>query len=219
MASVQSSDIFLLSLAYQSFFDEMYSSLIDSIRNSFQMKRAKTAKGAIQYLLMNSPKAILVTDEGLAKAEHVPVLDLVVSYVRNGGLMIAGFHFPNFTAMGDFDKFFNEGFGLPWKYGDYHRTNFGFNHSCSLPATVVSNSFPPPYSMKAVHIKNAEPHEKIFVPITGAKTQSLVFPPEEVDQTQAAVVGTKVGDGFIVYIGDVNSEKESFDITRRLCGI
>jgi hypothetical protein len=37
-------------------------------------------------------------------------------------------------------------------------------------------------------------------------TQSNVFPPEYVDQAQAAVVGAKVGNGYLVYIGDVNAE-------------
>ena len=36
--------------------------------------------------------------------------------------------------------------------------------------------------MKVLHIKNARPHENIFVPVADAITQSHVFPPEYVDQ-------------------------------------
>lgn len=219
MVSVQPSEILLVSLAYQSFFDETYSSLIDTLRSSVRLKRAKTANGVMQYLATNSPKVILVTDEGLTQAKNSAVLDRVISNVRNGGLVIVGFHFPSFTQMDDFDKFFNEGFGLPWKHGDYHRTIFQFNPSCSLPAGVAPNSFPAPYSMKVLHVKDAKPHERIFIPITHAMTQSHVFPPEYVDQTQAAVVGSRVEDGYIVYAGDVNPEKGSFDVILRLCGL
>ena len=219
MVSVQRSTILLISLAYREFFDEMYSSLLESLRSSVQLKRAKTANGVLRYLATNSPKVILVTDEGLTKAKNSAVLDRVISYLRNGGLVIVGLHFTGFTRMDVFDKFFDQGFGLPWKHGDYHRTTFQFNPSCSLPTGVASNSFPAPYSMKVLHVKDAEPHEKIFVPINDAMTQSHVFPPEFVDQTQAAVVGTRVEDGYIVYAGDVNNEKESFDVILRLCGL
>ena len=217
MGSIQRPEIVLLSLAYQSFFDETYSSLIGSLRSSFQLKRAKTANGVIRYLATNNPKAILVTDEGLTKTRNGAVLDRVVSYVHNGGLVIVGLSFTSFTQLDDFDKFFKDGFGLPWRSGDYHRTTFQLNPSCSLPANLALNSFPAPYSMKVLHVKHAEPHQKIFVPITDAMTQSHVFPPEYVDQTQAAVVGTKIGEGFMIYIGDVNAEKGSLDIILHLC--
>ena len=219
MASAHRPEIVLLSLAHQSFFDEMYSSLIDTFHRSVDLKRAKTASGAIRYLATNRPKVIIITDEGLTKAKNSEVLDQVIAYLRNGGLVIVGFHFTCFTPMDVFDEFFSEGFGLPWKHGDYHRTTFQFNSLCSLPTDVASNSFPEPYSMKVLHVKDAEPHEKIFVPTTNARTQSHVFPPEYVDQTQAAVVGTRVGDGYMAYVGDVNGETGSDDVILRLCGL
>ncbi len=38
-------------------------------------------------------------------------------------------------------------------------------------------------------------------------TQSHVFPSEYVNQAQAAVVGAKLGNGYMVYLGDVNAEE------------
>lgn len=221
MVSIQRPEILLLSLAYQPFFDEMYSSLLENFRRSAQLKRSKTARGVLRYLTTNLPKVIIVTDEGLTRGENSAVLDRVLSYVRNdGGLVIVGLHFTSFTQMDVFDKFFTEGFGLAWKHGNYHRTTFQLNPSCLLPDGMASkDSFPAPYSMKVLHIKGAAPHEKIFAPIPNAMTQSHVFPPEYVDQTQAAVVGTRVGDGYVVYIGDVNPEKGSEDVILRLCGL
>jgi hypothetical protein len=219
MDSVDRPEILLLSLAFRSFFDESNASLIDNLYKSARLKRAKTASGAIQYLEANNPSSILVIDEGLTMAENRAVLDKVVSYVRNGGLVIIGLHFPCFTNMITFDKFFNETFSLPWRHGDYHRTSFQLNPSCSLPTGAASNSLPAPYSMKALHVKDAQPHEKIFVPVANATTQSHVFPPEYVDQSQAAVVGAKVGNGYLAYIGDVNSEEGSDNIILSLCGL
>ena len=72
--------------------------------------------------------------------------------------------------------------------------------------------------MKVLHVKDARPHEKVFVPIPNAQTQSHVFPPGHVDQSQAAVVCGKVGNGFLAYIGDVNGETGSKSVVLALCG-
>jgi hypothetical protein len=118
-----------------------------------------------------------------------------------------------------FDKFFGEAFGLPWVHGDYHRTNFQFNPSSTLPENVTSASLPAPFSMKVLHVKNARPEEKIFIPVPEAMTQSHVFPPSYIDQTQSAVVGAKFGDGYVAYVGDVNGEQGSNKVILSLCGL
>jgi hypothetical protein len=212
-------EILFLSLAFQSYLDEAYSSLIDDLDKHACLKRAKAAAGAIRYLEANNPKAILVTDEGLTKAKNRSVLDKVVPYLWNGGLVIIGLHFPHFTTRDVFDKFFGSAFGLSWLRGDYHRTDFQFNPSSTLPANVASASLPAPFSMKVLHVTNARPEEKIFVPVPEATTQSHVFPPSHVDQAQAAIVGAKVGDGYVAYVGDVNGEEGSNKVILSLCGL
>jgi hypothetical protein len=114
MASNERPEILLLSLAFQSFLDQTYLSLIDGLDKGAHLKRAKSANGAIRYLEANNPKAILVTDEGLTARENGVVFEKVKTYIQNGGMAIIGLHFPNFTNMDVFDKFFSEGFGLPW---------------------------------------------------------------------------------------------------------
>ncbi|KAL4778154.1 hypothetical protein BJX76DRAFT_366668 [Aspergillus varians] len=141
----------------------------------------------------------------------------VESYIHNGGLAIVGLHFPNFTTMDKFTNFFSV-FGLPWTNGDYHRSSFEFNPACSLPNSAAPSSFPAPYSMKVLHIKNAKPHEKVFVPDQGAQTQSLVFAAESVDHSQAAVTAARLGEGYLVYCGDVNGEVGSNRFMLALCG-
>ena len=138
----QHSEILLLSLAFQNFLDDTYSTLIKSLDESTKLKRAKSSSDAIRYLETHTPKAILVTDEGLTETTNKAVLEKVQSYVKNGGLVILGLHYPNFTRMDVFDKFFGEGFGLSWQHGDYHRTTFRFNPSCILPASAVKDSIP-----------------------------------------------------------------------------
>ena len=83
--------------------------------------------------------------------------------------------------MNVFDRFFNETFDLPWQHSDYHRTEFQLNPSYSLPLGVALNKLPILYSMKVLHVKNAQPNEKIFVLVPNAMTQSNIFPPKYVD--------------------------------------
>ncbi|PQE31256.1 triacylglycerol lipase protein [Rutstroemia sp. NJR-2017a WRK4] len=202
MASVNRPEILLLSLVCQPWFDESYSALIDKLHESAKLKRVKAVDAAIRYLDGNNPAVVLVTDEGLTDPENKAVLEKLVS----------------FTTMDAFDDFFGA-FDLPWKRGDYHRTDFEFHPSCVLPAGATPSSFPAPYSMKVLHVRNAQPREKIFIPVPDAQSQSHVFAPAFVDRTQAAVVGATLGNGYLAYIGDVNAEAESNRVLISLCGL
>jgi len=219
MNSAARPQVLLLSLAYWAAFDDIYTAFIDKLSESAQIKRAKDPNAAIRFLDDNIPKTIIITDQGLNEKKNKHVLDRVVSYVRSGGTVVVGFHFPNFTNGNEFDAFF-KAFGLPWVRGDYHRTDFQVNPSCTLPANVLPTSLPPPYSMKALHVDKARPEEKVYVPADGARVQSHVFPATPVsDASQAAVAVAKIGEGYLVYIGDVNSEMESAEVVLKFCGL
>jgi hypothetical protein len=91
MASVDRPEILLLSLAFQSFLDESYSSLIDNLYRSALLKRAKTASGTINYLEANNPRAILVTDEGLTKTKNRVVREKVVLRISAQSLLLPSY--------------------------------------------------------------------------------------------------------------------------------
>jgi len=219
MASAEKPEILLLSLAYLEFLDEIYAPLFNRLLEVAHVKRAKSASGALRTLADTNFKAIIITDQGLTESnpETREVVAKIKAYIENGGRVILGLHFPCFMPIDKFSGFF-ESFGLPWKNGDYHRTTFQINPSGLLPESVELSSLPKLFSMKAVHIKNAEPQEKICIPIEGAVTQSHVFPPEYVDQAQAGAVGAKLGRCYLIYCGDVNGEKGSNQLILALCG-
>jgi hypothetical protein len=195
--------LLLLSLAAEDYFNQQYASLINALNDRTNLKKAKTSVGAIRFLESNIPSAIIVTDHGLTQPANKAVIEKIITYVRAGGLVIVGLHFPQFTNVAAFKSFFRN-FGLPWEAADYTSNQFRFNVGCELPknATPIAIS---PYRMKALHVKNALPREKIIVPVER--------------QAQAAVVGAKVGEGFVVYAGDVNSGDESDRVILSLCGL
>jgi hypothetical protein len=211
--------ILLLCLSYRDFLDEVYATLFNKLLEVAHIKRAKTASAAISALDSTTFKAIIIADEGLTERDAATreVFTRVKSYIKNGGLAIAALQFPSFTTMDKFTAFFRA-FGLPWKHGDYHRTTFQLNPAATLPESTEPASLPGPFSMKVLHIQNARPQEKIFLPVEGAMVQSRVFAPAYVDRSQAAVVGARIGSGHLVYCGDVNGEDGSNQLLLALCG-
>ena len=52
----------------------------------------------------------------------------------------------------------------------------------------------------------------MYRPCLDSVTQSRVFPPEPVDPSETAVALTKIGEGWLGYVGDVNNEQGSQDV-------
>jgi hypothetical protein len=163
------------------------------------------------YLIADSFPAVLVTDEGLADEQNKVVLEKLVTYVRNGGRVIIGFHFSTFVQWTDAEKIFAV-FGLPWKSGDYTRHDCYLSPECVLPPDTSKASFPTSYYMKAVFIRDARNHEKLLIP----KPEDGALPVTM--KTQAAVAGAKVGMGYLFYIGDINPGEEFDKVVLALSG-
>ncbi len=227
--------ILFLSLSIQPFFDKSYLKLFKMLcEEELIINRAKTADHALELLAQTTFLVILVTDEGITEEKNAKVLEKVLEYLKGGGLVIIGQHFPAFvTDMDVFDKFFNEKLELPWRHGDLQRTSFMFNSGCALPKETFEDAMPDgPFSMKARQIRDARVEEKIFVPVpTGPRGSDSLdydsehtidkfkgFPVGYMEQAQAAVACAKVGQGSLVYIGDTNKETDTYIIIMALLG-
>lgn len=80
-------------------------------------------------------------------------------------------------------------------------------------------------------VEHAEEHQKIFVPVPVDGTRPLVLDAScdpncdscvdvgRDDQAQAVVVGEKIGDGFLVYVGELLPGKEFDKIILALLGL
>ncbi|KAL8911603.1 MAG: hypothetical protein Q9171_003268 [Xanthocarpia ochracea] len=99
-------------------------------------------------------------------------------------------------------------FGLPWKYGDYHRTTFYLSQRMK---TIIGQDravrLLREYSMKANHLKNVTERWRVYVPLEQSQSQSAVFPPSAMDQGQTPAAFHKYGEGWLGFIGDVNNEQ------------
>ena len=71
------------------------------------------------------------------------------------------------------------------------------------------SSLPNSYSQKAVFLAHVASGDSVYRPSSESVTQSAVFPPGPSDPNQTAVAFTKIGGGWLGYLGDVNNEEGS----------
>ncbi|KUJ09770.1 uncharacterized protein LY89DRAFT_276931 [Mollisia scopiformis] len=168
-----------------------------------------TAREAIDNVVQ-TPSVVLITDHGIHKEENEEILQRIVSYVRAGGTVVVGFFFPYNTNADQFEAFF-EAFGLAWTMGAYTRAECWPNVGCNIENRAVFGNMPSNYHTKAVYVHGAKADEKIYV-------DPFDLPPDS-DRTEAIVARAKVGQGWLVYMGDVYFGEEFQDILLKLCGI
>lgn len=72
--------------------------------------------------------------------------------------------------------------------------------------------------MKVLHVKHARADEKMFVPIPGAMTESFVPPPGLMWIRHKLQCGARIGQGALIYCGDVNAEDGPTAMTLALIG-
>ncbi len=211
--------IVLLSLEKQPWLDEMYGSLLQTLRAKANVEEI-TTKTAAQNLLESEtkPQAVVATDGALAKGKFKTLRAKAVHFVREtGGTLIFGLHFPSFTRPPDMKTMFAD-FDLPWEAGDYHRTEFNVNGS--EMRWFDTAKLVPRYSQKALHCKGVQKSDAVYLPDSSSRMQSMVFAPDPVDDlTQTPAAFTRCGEGRIGYLGDVNAEAETEKVVLAMCGL
>ncbi|KAI1745293.1 hypothetical protein F4680DRAFT_98436 [Xylaria scruposa] len=191
--------ILCLCLEYEGIFNDCYGSLISRITAKAKLDRATTQKAALDMLTQNPPPSvILITDAGVANL--MKVWERVIDCLRGGSTVVLAVSFSSFINEGQFNRCFGK-IGLPWKRGAYHRTYV------SLRPGVVNDRLKKKllstYSQKALYLQGV--------------AKSDVWYAGERDEV--AVAFTKVGNGMLGYVGDVNSEAGSEAVILAMLGL
>ncbi|KAI1409223.1 hypothetical protein F5Y13DRAFT_170482, partial [Hypoxylon sp. FL1857] len=191
--------ILCLCLEYERMFNDMYASLISKITAKATMDRATTQKAALDMLTQNPPPpVILVTDAGAVS--HMKVWERVIDCLRGGSTVVLAANFSSLVTEGQFNRCFAK-IGLPWKRGGYYRTDV------SLRPGVVDDRLQtqllPTYSQKALYVQ-------------GVARSDVWYAGEE---DEVAVAFTKVGNGMLGYVGDVNKADGSDAVVLAMLGL
>jgi hypothetical protein len=184
--------------------------LLSALRSKIRVIQALNARKALQYLADTNLKGVYVADEGIVRRKNSWVLSSLVEWVNAGGIAVVSSMCPSFLTGPEFDRLFKK-WGLPWKRGDYYRTTFVLNPS-THQSTINSANLTTPYSMKATHLKGVKPEDVLYTPTEDSRVESHVFPPDPVDLSNVPVAYTRIGDGFLGYVGDGNAEDDSTGI-------
>lgn len=194
---------------------------LDDLLKHADLKRARTAKGALSYLDKTTappPDGILVTDPGVAQPGNKALLDRVVAYARDGGTVVMSYCFSSNMRMDDMTDFWGRAWGLPWEPASYHRTDLALNESASTLRGQVA-ALRKAYSQKALCLKKVQREHSWYLPTEDSLTQSVVFPPERVNQSETAVAFAPFDQGRVGYTGDVNMEVGTQMVVMRMFGL
>jgi hypothetical protein len=204
--------VLLLSLSNPDLLARTNEHVISALRSKARLVHVSNVRKALQYLADTDLKGVFVADEGIAETKNAEVLYSLIDWVNAGGIAVIGALFASFISWTEFGRFFNK-WGLPWTRGDYTRMTFVLNpsiHQLSSHSANLAMS----YSMKALHLTGVEAEDILYVPVEdeGSDPDSdwdvePVFPPSNVP-----VAYTRIGHGFLGYVGDVNGEEESTSV-------
>lgn len=199
---VKLASVMLLSLDNQDFFEKIHEHLLTALRSKARVSQVLTKTQALKELSSPDLTAVLITDPGISERKNAEVLTQLVAFVKSGGAVVIGGLFSSFITPPNMDKFFLQGWGLPWKMGDYNRSNFNLNHSSHVR---FQDALASTYSMKAVYLKGTSPDQRVY-------ERADPYP-------QAPVVYRKIEKGSLGYIGDVNAETDSTAVVLSMLGL
>jgi hypothetical protein len=218
-AEAEKDRILLLALDKEEYFDEIYTGLLTALKeraditevNDVSTANAKLASPQVNW------KAIVITSAVIASKKSKNLHPKVLEYAKGGGRVIFAGTFSSMIRPPDFDKFFGTVWSLPWKFGDYNRTTFMLNPS-RWNELQRNSLLLPAYSMKAVHIKGSDFQSAVYITTPNSKIESNVFAATSAHKAQAPVVFSPYYEGYVGYVGDVNSEKGSTAVVLAMCG-
>ncbi|KAK7438433.1 hypothetical protein VKT23_018046 [Stygiomarasmius scandens] len=150
---------------------------------------------------------ILINDPEVLRPENKPYIDSVVEYVRGGGRVVFAGMFSSLVNAPTLDEMWKRIFGLPWKMGSYYQSEVELSKESVLEKANTSLGLKQTLSMKAVHLRDAGAGDTVYCP----KGKNY--------DREAPVLFARMGEGYVGYVGDVNGEEDSTDITLAMLGL
>lgn len=200
--TVERPKVLALVLESEPQFNDLHAGLINSIAPRTVFARVSDCQTALAELSRTPLSTVILAADG-AITRHQAVREKVLDRLHAGATVILAGQFSSLVNDGQFDRLMSN-LGLPWKRGNYERSNLRLWRN-AVGNAALCEKLPPVYSAKAVFLRNVAP--------TGAWYTS------EHDQGQVAVALARVGQGRLGYVGDVNGEILSNDVVLALCGL
>jgi hypothetical protein len=214
--------VMVLSLAGDTLFKDTHAHLLQALRTRAHLTTSLTAPDALHHLTKSDLAAVLVTDCQISDSEmpFKEVLTKLVEYARSGRPVVIGGTFSSFMRFPDFAVFFGAAWGVQWKCSAYTKDEFSyspavnalFKDDARLPASL-------PY-MKGVYLTGFEPGDAVYHPRVYKDSdeedpdddEPNVRPTIREQPAESPIVYTRLGKGYLGYVGFVNGEEELTDV-------
>lgn len=178
----------------------------------------------IMRALAERPKAVFITDELIATPRYSAVWGAVIRYMQAGGTAICMGHFSCRLPTQYFRTFFSRA-GLPWEFDGFELSQSLLNVDF-LPREIT-DILPSSHFAKAVHLKNVgdaswyrlqhivKTRSDDDVQMTDEQPSRNV----QLLKDSSPVAMAQVGQGYLGFVGDVNSSEESNLVMIAMCGL
>ena len=209
--------IVILTLNKPDVFNDIFEGFVDELSAKAEVRQAHTQQEARAAFTSDpKPTAILSADEGLTFTMRFLLVHRALSYVRAGGIFIFMGLFSSCSRPSEIKNLFTR-LDLPWQSGAYERSTFKLNREMTHFDT---SGLVKSYSQKALHLANITLDDAVHLATDDSVIESIVFGPRRVtDRTQTPAAFTKVGEGRVGYVGDVNNENATTPLILALCGL
>lgn len=195
--------IVILALDKADFYNDLHKDFNLLLNSHAKVEYATTpdeARAFFNHTAANKPAAILAADESLTVSTRLTLVHEAAGYVRSCGTLVFMGFFASFVRPPNMELLFCK-FDLPWAAGDYHRTTFALNPDMTHFET---GGMAFSYSQKALHIKNVQRSDAVYLPSDESRTESAVFPSRPVgDRTQAPAAFAPMDEGKVGYVAEM----------------
>lgn len=174
------------------YFEEIYGDTVDMLRHDFCVREAQSTQLVRDYIQHSSPMALLITECDLLAPEFKDLLDTIVTYHRQGGMVIFCCGFSNNFPFTKFKVLFKDHFDVPWTCAAYQSDQLYRRTDVLEDYTTLT---PPQMYINAVILGNVDQNHILYGSSIGDSASPIVW--KKKDQ-----------HGALGFIGAVNGEKE-----------
>lgn len=202
----------VLSFDNEVFFTKVQGDLLSKLRSKLEVLHGLSNERVVDLLTSSDLVGILITDSAIAEPENAYLLARLVEYTKAGGTVVIGGSFSGTMKFHDVSTFFRDAWGLPWEAGDYTRTEVTLNGKHDFVKNHAS--LPTSFTVKTLHLSGIVPSMALYV----ASKQSHIYTPLK-KVTQAPIVHTKIGEGYLGYLGDVGLDESHTAVVLTMFGL
>jgi hypothetical protein len=212
--------VMLLSLAGDTVFADNHGHFLQALRTKAHVTTALTAADAFQHLSTSDLAAVLVTDCKISEPGFKQILDQLVEYTKSGRPVVIGGTFSSFMLFPDFLTFFGTAWGVQWESSSHTKDEFSYNPAANSLFKDDARLPPSLPYMKGVYLTGFKPEDAVYIPVVyedededeDSDEAPNVSPTKPERPAESPVVYTRIGKGYLGYVGFVNGEAVLTDV-------